>query len=276
MESIAANGVALFFDPKEREAGVTIKIACEQSLKTINDSWGLEPPEDCRVFIMTSWPGCVFLGAPPGTKILLGLTMPLWYSEFKKRWENAGGWAQRYGKRQVVGIKTPRLIAITPETIGESIFIQEEDLNYKVLSIVCHELTHACSSHLGLPTWLHEGLAMVTVDRCLGRTTVQKNTLQLLMESDQATRGEEKIDLRNQSKAEIILIYVRGYWLTRYLAETQPYLMKSLLNQHVSHQTLEENLASSLGIRTENFWVEIDDQVVAHFKQELPGKSPVG
>jgi hypothetical protein len=53
----------------------------------------------------------------------------------------------------------------TPDAMGESIFAKEENPEQILLPIVCHELTHACSSHLDLPTWLNEGLAMVSVDR---------------------------------------------------------------------------------------------------------------
>jgi hypothetical protein len=197
------------------------------------------------------------------------LTLPLWYAEFKKRWHYAGGWSQRYGDRQVVGIKAPRLIAQTPKPIGESIFIIEENLEQKVLSIVCHELTHAFSSHLRLPTWMHEGLAMVSTDRCLGKPTVLRDTLQLLKAENQEQKGAEKINLNTQSREEIILLYVRGYWLTHYLVETQPELVHKLLNERFSHQELEELTAAELGIGQEAFWQEIDQHVVAKYNLEF-------
>ena len=276
MERITTNGLTLYFDPEEREAGEMIRKACQHSIQTINTSWGLEVPQDCRVYIMTSWPRCVFQGAPLQTQILLGLTMPFWYSEIKKRWEYAGGWAQQYGDRQVVGIKAPRLIKHTPQTMGTSIFIPEENLEQKVLSIVCHELTHAFSSHLALPTWMHEGLAMVSVDRCFGKPSVLPDTLQMLQDSNQSERATDKINLNAQSREEIILLYVRGYWLTRYLADTQPELLKNLLTQRYSHQTLEAKIASGVGIKPEDFWKQIDERVVAHFEQELLEMTPVG
>jgi hypothetical protein len=218
---------------------------------------------------MTTWPRCVFQGAPLGSQIVLGLTLPLWYAEFKKRWHYAGGWSQRYSGRQVVGIKAPRLIAQTPEPIGESIFIREENLEQKVLSIVCHELTHAFSSHLCLPTWMHEGLAMVSTDRCLGKPTVLRGTLQLLKAENQEQKGAEKINLNTQSREEIIKLYVRGYWLTCYLLETQPDLVHKLLNERTSHQELEGIITAELGIGQEAFWQEIDQLVVAKYNLEF-------
>ena len=184
IEHITTNGLTVYYDPEELEAAELIQKACQHSIHTINTSWGLETPADCRVYILTTWPRCVFQGAPLQTQILLGLILPLWYAEFNKRWQYTGGWAQRYGERQEVGIKAPRLIEMTSEGLGESIFIKEEDLDDKVLSIVCHELTHAFSSHLKLPTWLHQGLAMVTSDRGLEKQTVRSDTLLLLKETN--------------------------------------------------------------------------------------------
>ena len=269
MENITTNGLTIYFDPEEREAAETIQKACQRSTQTINTSWGLETPEDCRVYVLTTWPRCVFQGAPLQTQILLGLTIPLWYSEFKKRWQYAGGWAQKYGQRQVVGIKTPRLIENTPESIGESIFIKEEDLEDKVLSIVSHELTHAFSSHLKLPTWLHEGLAMVTADCCLDKQTVRADTLQLLKESSHKLKSSEQINLKVQSREEIVLIYIRGYWLTRFLAQSSPDLLMSLLKAQKSSEALELSIAEEYDFKPEDFWLEMQERVVAQFEGEL-------
>ena len=269
MEKIPISGLTLYYDAEENEAVDEIVLACERSVETITSSWQLDAPLDCRVYIMTTWPRCVFQGAPLVSQIVLGLTLPLWYADFKKRWRYAGGWSQRYGDRQVVGIKAPRLIAQTPKPIGESIFIIEENLEQKVLSIVCHELTHAFSSHLRLPTWMHEGLAMVSTDRCLGKPTVLQGTIQLLKEENQEQKGAEKINLNTQSREDIIQLYVRGYWLTRYLVESQPELVHKLLNERLSHQELEGLIASELGIGQEAFWQEIDQLVVAKYNQEF-------
>jgi hypothetical protein len=269
MESIPISGLTLYYDATEEEAADEIVIACERSVGTISGTWQMEAPMDCRVYIMTAWPRCVFQGAPLGSQIVLGLTLPFWYAEFKKRWLYSGGWSQGYGERQVVGIKTPRLLAQTPEPIGASIFIREEDLERKVLSIVCHELTHAFSSYLQLPTWLNEGLAMVSADRCLGKPTVLHETLHLLGNGDQVQTSAENLNLKTQSREEIVLLYVRGYWLTRYLADTRPGLTNLLLSKKYSHQELEGLIAAELDIPQNSFWQDIDQRVVDTYNLEL-------
>ncbi|MES0362075.1 MAG: hypothetical protein ABUK20_14225, partial [Anaerolineales bacterium] len=161
------------------------------------------------------------------------------------------------------------LIEITPESIGESIFIKEEDLGDKVLSVVCHELTHAFSSHLKLPTWLHEGLAMVTSDRGLEQQTVRSDTLLLLKETNQKVKSSDKINLKAQTREEVVLIYVRGYWLTRYLWQSSPDLLLSLLKQRSVPVAVEKIIAEEYSIEPEKFWPEMEKRVVSHFEAEL-------
>ncbi len=269
MEIIQISGLSLYYDTEEQAVVDEIVLACEQSVEVIRSSWQLPVPHDCRVYVLTSWPRCVFRGAPLGSQILLALTLPLWYAEFKKRWHYSGGWSQRYGKRQVVGIKTPRLIGQTHEPIGESIFTKEVNLEQKVLSIVCHELTHAFSSHLQLPPWMNEGLAMVSVDRCLGRRTVLYETLQLLDGGDQADMSADKINLSAQTREEIVLLYVRGYWLTRFLADTHQDMINTLLKEPRSPQELEGLIAERLKVSQNSFWQEIDQLLVATYNLEL-------
>ena len=49
----------------------------------------------------------------------------------------------------------------------------------QVQRIACHELVHAYTAHLKLPAWLHEGLAMLTVDRFFERPTVKRESRDL-------------------------------------------------------------------------------------------------
>jgi hypothetical protein len=265
MDTQTLNGMTLYYDAAEREAAEQIAIAAERSIQTINNTWQLPVPGDCRLYLMVSWPRCVFLGAPVGSQILLGLTLPLWYREFKMRWQYAGGWSQRYGTRQVVGIKAPRLIADTPETMGDSLFVKEDNLDQKFLSIVCHELTHACSGHLVLPAWLNEGLAMVSVDRCLGKQTVLSSTLEMLDTRGNGSDPADKISLKTHSREQIILLYVRGYWLTRFLVENRPELVPDLLTEAKSVNDFESRIAGELEVSQDSFWQELDPILAEHF-----------
>ncbi len=265
METKAINGMNIYYDSDEKKAVDQLAQACERSLQTIDKTWNLAAPQDCRVYMMDSWPRCVFLGAPLGSQILLGVTLPLWYRDFKMRWVYAGGWSQRYGTRQVVGIKAPRLITETPDAMGESLFVKEEDFEQKFLSIVCHELTHACSAHLDLPIWFNEGLAMVSVDLCLGKQTVLPGTLDLFNYEDIGGDSADRLNLNTQSREEVILLYVRGYWLTRYMVENNPDLVEQLLSGKLSADDFDAHIARSLDVPPESFWQQIDPILADHY-----------
>lgn len=266
MEKTTSDSFTLYFDRDERDSAETIEKYCQKSIRTITDTWGLKPPQDLQVYVMNTWPRCVFLGAPLTYQIILAVTMPLWYSRFNHLWKSAGGWAQRYGKRQVVGIKTSRLIEQSPATMGKEIFIELDDIEEKVTSIACHELTHAFTSHLSLPAWLNEGLAMVTVDQCLKKRTVKFETLDNLKASLGDNNPSEKIDLKSQNREQITRIYIRGYWLTRFLLESQPELLRSFLETPMSNQEVESKIAEVYEVAQERFWEEIEREILNYFE----------
>ena len=272
METMVVDGLTLFFDAQEREAAGLVRDACEKSIRLIRECWGLDTPADCRVYVMTSWLHFVFHSAPWPWRILLGISMPLWYYRVKKTWPFAGGWAQRYGKRRAVGIKPPRLIQQADRAMGELIFVQEADISEKVQHVTCHELTHAFAGHLGLPMWLNEGLAMVTVDRFAGKPTVRHRTLDILGRwSGKASPGRYR-DVSPKDRDALVYHAVRGYWITRYVGETQPGLLKGLLSRRQSHRALEDEVAAALGMDHAGFWENIDSIVVSYFEQKEGGQ----
>jgi hypothetical protein len=260
------DGLTLFFDSREREAAELIGQACEQSVEIIHACWGLDTPEDCRVYVMTSWLRFLFHAPPWPYRILVAATLPLWYFRARKLWALAGGWHQQFGQRRAVGVKPSRLLQLADTRIGTRIFVQENDLREKVRRNACHELTHAFTSHLGLPMWLNEGLAMVTVDRFAGQQTVQPGTIEALAQPSQDTGPGRYRELRGEDMDNLMFYHcVRGYWLTRYLEDTQPDLLKSLLRQKNSHSVLESKVAAVYEMEPAEFWKGIDAILVSHF-----------
>jgi len=133
-----------------------------------------------------------------------------------------------------------------------------------VQQITCHELVHAFTSHLRLPVWLHEGLAMLTVDRFLGRPTVQAETIEALAHSPGAASPGRYPRFTTQDPHAIVYLYVRGYWLTRYIEETRPGLLKSLLTRRYRHDELESQIASAFSMGRDEFWRRIDGMVAGN------------
>jgi hypothetical protein len=267
METIPVNGLTLIFDTDEKDTAEIIRRACEQSIPHIHKYTGLDTPKDCRIYVMTSWFQFFFHSTPWYWRILLILSMPLWILRVRKIWEYAGGWTQRYGKRCAVGVKPPRLVRMGDKSIGERIFIKEENIETKLQMVTCHELVHAFTSYLKLPMWLNEGLAQVIVDRVFNKSTVIYDTVEILDKRAHYSNPGRYRKLRIEDKDMLIYHYVRGYWITRYIKETQPELLKSLLSQHYSHRMLESKVASAYGMKLKDFWQKIDGIVVSYFSK---------
>jgi hypothetical protein len=265
MESRSIRNLALYFDAEEEVAAELIGDACERSLDLIRDLWGLEAPEDCQVYVMTSWRNFLFASAPLPWRIYLAVTLPLRYGRIQKLWGVAGGWAQRYGQRRVIGIKPPPLLRVVDAGIRKRVFVRRETDEW-VQHNTCHELVHACSDHLRLPAWLHEGLAMVTVDCLAGKPTVKAETLGILADRSHGTRPQEGYRGLSSDPDSLLYLAVRGYWITRYLAKKQPVLLRAQLVRRQAVEALEGALAIGMGTDLEGFWSQIDHTVVSQFE----------
>jgi hypothetical protein len=272
MQTKIISGLTLFFDHNEQEAAKLIGQACKQSIEIIHTCWSLGTPEDCRVYVMTSWLRFLFHAPPWPYRVLVAATLPLWYLRARKLWALAGGWHQQFGQRRAVGVKPPRLLQVADTRIGTRIFVQEDNLREKVRRNACHELTHAFTSHLALPMWLNEGLAMVTVDRFAGQQTVQPESIQTLAQSSQDTGPGRYRQLRGAEMDDLMTYHcVRGYWLTRYLEDTRPDLLRDLLRQRCSPGALESQVAAAYGMELGEFWKSIDDIIVSYLREKKTG-----
>ncbi len=127
METMKVDGLTLFFDAEERETARLVQDACEKSIRLMRKHWGLDTPPEVRVYVMTSWRHFVFHSAPWYWQPLLALSLPFWYFRTENLWRHAGGWAQAYGKRRAIGVKPARLIQLADRTLGDRIFVREDD-----------------------------------------------------------------------------------------------------------------------------------------------------
>ncbi|MCP4542311.1 MAG: hypothetical protein GY832_34755 [Chloroflexi bacterium] len=269
METTSAKGLTLFFDADERQAAELVRHACEKSVQLVHKCWEVDTPKDCRVYVMTSWFQFFFHAAPWHWRVLLAALLPLWSFRARRIWPYAGGMAQQFGKRRVIGVKPPRLLQLGDKSMGERMFVKIDDMDTKVQLITCHELTHAFTSHLKLPMWLNEGLAQITSDEFLGKPTVRLDTLQALTSSSRETDPGRYRKARVSDPDALVYHYVRGYWITRYIQDTHPDLLKSLFTRRYPHKALETRVAAAFGMSYEEFWTKIDGMVVSHFEENI-------
>jgi hypothetical protein len=266
MQTLPIAGLTLFYEPDERQAAELIGSACQASVPLLGTHWGLDTPRDCRVYVLTSPLHFFFHSATWPWRILLGVSVPLWAPRVRRTWASANGWTQRYGARRAVGVKPPRLARTAQAGNGGRIFVVDPDVADQVRHTTCHELTHAFTAHLKLPMWLDEGLANVTVDQLAGRPSLQPATLDSLGNAAYGHRAEDYRRLRAGDLEGLLYHVVRGYWLTRYLDEAQPALLRRLLARRYPRGALEAEVAAALDLAPAAFWDEIDGLVVRHFR----------
>jgi len=265
--SMADKLIPITCDSEEQATADLVGSACTEALELIRKSWGLGAPQDCRIFVMTSWLTFIFKSAPWPWRILLAVTLPFWSFRARRTWPISAAWTMRYGKRVAIGVKPPRLLEKSDKRFGARMFVEEKDMPTNIRRVVCHELTHACSAHLRLPAWLNEGIATVTVDRFAGRRTILVETLNLIRNHQPKTPPPTYRALARMSGEDFVYHAVRGYWVAGLIEDRCPGFLKRKVSQDRRAGSIEQEIAIELGMRPENFWSEIDAAVVDHFEK---------
>lgn len=263
------DGYWLYCEEQDRVVAEEACLALERTLQFARTRWGLKAPSDLHVVMMTGWQSYMLAAAPLVSKVSMLLVYPLWVGRVRRTWKFAGGWQNRFGRRCVVGVKPPRIIEISDRSVGRRVYVDVPDVTEKMRQIVYHEVIHACAAHLRLPAWFNEGLAMVSVDGIVSWNTVQTATLETLDRGLSLAKGRQIVKLDPDT---LVAHYVRGYWITRYLDETQPNLLPDLLKTVLGRRELETRLAKACGLPPERFLAQIEGKVKAHFQANLPAR----
>jgi hypothetical protein len=265
MDSIKVNNIKIFFESSERDTADLIAGACEKAIRQIGEDWDLTLPRNCRIYVMTSAVRFFFQSASLKWKILLVVSLPLWYLQLKKMWQYSGAWTQRYGDRVVIGIKSPDVLKKGDKSIGERVFVAEPDIKKKIQHFTCHELVHACAARLRLPMWLNEGIAMLTVDRFTGTQTVRADALNLVKNFNPKAPPQTRREIY-RDKEKIAYYTLRGYWLVMYIEKTHPGLLKSLFKGPGVAKRINSRILLALEMDPVTFWSNIDDIIIDYFK----------
>ena len=200
-------------------------------------------------------------------RIPAAISFPVWHMQTNRVRRLCGGLTQPRKGHPSIGIKSIQTIARTDTSVGNLIYIKAPATKDKLEHILCHEMTHAFSAHLDLPLWLNEGIAMVSVDKYFGKQTVREDTLNYLQNSRLRLYNAGYDDLPQMKKQSMAYYYTRGYWITRFLMEQHPQVLKKALSKKQSHRSLEHQIASALGISRHAFLANIDDLVLEYFKR---------
>lgn len=108
---------------------------------------------------------------------------------------------------------------------------------------------------------------MVSVDRLRGRPSVQRETLDLMnaLSSSSTPSGYPRTSLRDAESW--VYMYARGYWLTHYLVEHQPKLLRDFLSRRRTNAEIEDEVAAEFGKSSTEFWSGIDAELVAYYRE---------
>ena len=240
----------------------TIRRAVEDSVPVIEDMWSFPKPRRAKVIVWTDWMEGYTEGLPWYQRWLFPLFRRRIAELGERMWPLVGGITLRTAPPAVLG-KPPRLLEESDVRLGEKLFVLLGEGEPPVRSIPCHELVHAYANSRGLPPWLNEGIAMVTVDRFFGYPTVKPQTLELLGAVDPPIRSYLK--LPKLTDTELVQLYARGYWITRFLFEEHPQVLRKLLRRRLGIRINERPIARALGVPRKELWQRIDGIVFDHY-----------
>jgi hypothetical protein len=266
LQQLQVGRLRIEFAPEDRSTAEVMAEACFAALQMAKSTWGLDPPADCRLYVMTSWRGFIFQSAPWPWRVMLALNYPLWSGRARRTWPYSAAWTQRYGKRVAIGIKPPRLLDTSDKSVGVHMFVEEKDPVAKIRHLTCHELIHAASAHLRLPPWLNEGLAAVSVDHFMGKATIRPESLDLVRRV-QPKAAPPSYRAMARFQGELLAYHaVRGYWIVRFLEDRHPGFLRSLLGERRAPAAIERQIAERLGLKPADLWRDIDEHVAEHFR----------
>jgi hypothetical protein len=169
---------------------------------------------------------------------MISLTKPIWRPRIDRTYALAGGWMLPWPGRPAIGVKPPELLVSADRRLGERLYVPVPDLHEKVMHITGHELTHAYTAFLRLPSWLNEGLAMRAVDHLAGSDTILDET-RGCVRADPASLGSRAYRrLAERDHDALVELYATGYWLTRQLDDGEGGRVKELLKRRRTHRRI--------------------------------------
>jgi len=257
MDCVQVNGIPVFHGPQDRDTALQIGTFATAAVQFLTAHLG-PPPKEVRVYVMDSFIRFRFHAAPWPYRPLFLLLLPFWYRRVMKLWPRVGGLTERYESRPAVGIKPPRLLQVADAEIRRCIMFPEPDMPTRLQGMVCHELTHAFTIRLSLPVWLNEGIAVRAAEQFLGKPMVRPDSLELLKTRGKGSRPRTYRHLSHLDSDEMAYEYARGYWITRFLDERHPELLRDFLRERKAEDEIESAIRRHASIRHRRFWNDID------------------
>ncbi|MBZ9750410.1 hypothetical protein K7W42_05995 [Deinococcus sp. HMF7604] len=193
-----------------------------KTLKILKDTWQITPRQDIRVHLADEWWSGIF----PHLTSIEYVWRRIYRSRDEAIWEKSAACHVPLSRCALILLRSRPAPRISEVSVGSRLFqpaSKEEQEHWRL----CHEITHACTSHLHLPFWLNEGLAMLVTDLYAERQTIQVSTRPV--SRDEPTPSIDVVQLQNLSEDEWLAIYAQSYWRTRQLFDEHPQLLQQAL-----------------------------------------------
>ena len=289
-------GISVYFDEPERDFAESIEPACKEVFNFAWSQLGIEVSRRVRIYIVKSWWSFILRSFPKVSTAIIYLPLLfLYYSLFiksndikhlvyiliilltpliaafivKTNWKMCGGWFHFQAFSYSLGIIPPHIKRLSETEIGKCLKLELLSQEEEVRLILCHRMSHAFTEQLSLPYWLDEGTAMLLHEGYLNKRIMRQDTLELI----EASLNQKAP--RRLLETDSMLLYARGYWRTRFIAETQPEFHRLITTKKHSRGILKEMIFQVYGSDRKAFWStnQLDRLLLQHFQHPLKSAS---
>jgi len=265
MESLTDHkNIIVHYETAYKSVAVEVLQSFEKAEPILIKKWGPRNSDFIVVYICNSPIDFVFSIATGILRLLWKITYPLWARKLELFYNRAGGVTMHIKSKSYIWLRPPDAYDYVEKTIGKLLFGKIEDRSEKLQFVFVHELTHAHIGNRKLPTWINEGIAMITVDEYFSKCTVLESTLTTLFKDHRNYNLVTYRKMANSRPIDIAFTYTYGYWATRYIEEVYPNILMEALTKNLKKNEFTRFIFDIMGIN--DICGQIANDIYTHFE----------
>lgn len=270
IQSKHGDNIYINVDPEYTEIRSHIARYYEEAVPLLQAKWGQGNVGAIHIYLCKD-PIEFMLSIARGIrKALWVIFLPFWAGRVKRFYKRAGGVTLQLHGDAYIWLRPPDEYEYVDKTIGNILFGKIEDPYEKLQFVFVHELTHAHIGNRNLPSWLNEGIAMISVDAYFKKCTVLEDVLESFIKEHRrhALVGYHRMAI--ETPDNIAFTYAYGYWATEYIETVSPGLIKEALSHSQRNDEIMRYLYSGLGIKS--IRGPFGDQLYEYYSKTRDGK----
>jgi hypothetical protein len=280
METKCLGDATIYFRHTERQTAALIEEVYARSVPLLHSMFGLRPAKELRFVVLATHWGFVRHCIPRRQKALVLVYLPFTLGQIKRIFAAGCSWTAEHKDHVLVGVKAIQSLGSLPELLQTSwadptspALSGEEWLRAWVRG----QIIGACCQPYRLPDWLHAGIAGLIRDHVseppskpagLARLLERFGTLD--MEVAPLCNPEQANSLPQEARDKLAAPDFLAYWVTRFIEESRPGLIRSLFQSGCRGKAFEREIAAALGIDPTRFAADVVKLAAAHFRQTEP------